>query len=140
MKQQLSLLDAEEADEPLINLTPLIDVVFVILICFVLIAPMLDIESIRLASAGPLSSKENAALKKDLTIAIKADQSLWLKGERVSFSQLEARLTSTKQGQPQLIPKLLPDKEAHFESYQRVKNLLETLGFEEMDIIVQPSP
>ena len=34
-------------DESLLNLTPLIDVVFVVLIIFILIAPMLDVDKVQ---------------------------------------------------------------------------------------------
>ena len=41
-----------DIEEPQINLTPLIDVVFVILIMFILIAPILELDRIDLADAG----------------------------------------------------------------------------------------
>ena len=51
-------------EEPLINLTPLIDVVFVVLIMFIVIAPMLEVERVELASAGEsaLEIKESSSL------------------------------------------------------------------------------
>lgn len=39
-------------EEPAVNLTPLIDVVFVILIGFIIIAPLLEIDRIDLAEAS----------------------------------------------------------------------------------------
>ncbi|MBM3184115.1 MAG: hypothetical protein FJZ64_02270, partial [Chlamydiae bacterium] len=52
-KRPLQLLEEEGNEEPLVNLTPLIDVVFVVLISFMLIAPILDIDSLTLAPSGP---------------------------------------------------------------------------------------
>ena len=46
-----------EGEESLLNLTPLIDVVFVVLIIFILIAPMLDVDKVQLASTH---AKENS--------------------------------------------------------------------------------
>jgi biopolymer transport protein ExbD len=51
-KRVSSLFSNAESDEPLINLTPLIDVVFVVLIIFILIAPMLEIDRVKLATSS----------------------------------------------------------------------------------------
>lgn len=54
-----SLPDDDSVEEPLINLTPLIDVVFVVLITFMLIAPVLDIDSVDLATSGGTEKKRS---------------------------------------------------------------------------------
>ena len=40
-------------EEPIINLMPLIDVVFVVLVMFIVIAPMINIDRIELAEGAP---------------------------------------------------------------------------------------
>ena len=51
MKRSLSLLNSESDDDANVNLTPLIDVVFVVLIMFILVAPLVEIDRIQLAHA-----------------------------------------------------------------------------------------
>ncbi len=50
MRKSRRLSSLSHSEEASINLTPLIDVVFVVLIIFILIAPMLELDRIQLAS------------------------------------------------------------------------------------------
>jgi biopolymer transport protein ExbD len=136
MRKRLSPSIEEDADEPLINLTPLIDVVFVVLISFMLIAPVLDIDIVELAQGGAASKKDasNAAL----SISIRADNSVWFLGRRMTLSELGNALRVEKMRHPGQTPQLAPDKQAHFGTYQAVKNTLEECGFEQMDILLLP--
>jgi len=133
------LLDDETTDEPLVNLTPLIDVVFVVLISFMLIAPVLEIDSVDLAPSGPSSKKDSLAIQDSpLAISIRADDSIWFRGERISLPELEKRLMQEKKRLPAETPQLIPDARSHFDTYCQVKNVLETCGFEQMDIVLRP--
>ena len=137
MRRKLSpSLEEEGPDEPLINLTPLIDVVFVVLITFMLIAPVLDIDRVELAAAGPSSKKD--AFNAPLSIYVRADNSIWFQGKPVSLADLEKALKLEKLRNSGQTPQLIPDKHAHFGAYQAVKNTLESCGFEQMDVLLQP--
>jgi biopolymer transport protein ExbD len=139
MRKRPSLSAEEESlEEPLVNLTPLIDVVFVVLIAFMLIAPILNIDSIQLASGGPSSKKELPAVQNNsLSISIRADHSLWFQGEKIDLKNLAKKLQSEKNKWPRAIPQLIPDAHAHFETYQQVKNIVESCGFEQMDVVLK---
>jgi len=136
-KRPLPSFDEDLPDEALVNLTPLIDVVFVVLITFMLIAPVLDIDSITLAPSGPASATQ-ASQNSPLSISIRADDSIWLKGKCLSLGELEKMVTLEKKLFPKETPQLIPDSRSHFETYQQVKNVLESCGFEQMDIILRP--
>lgn len=130
----------EPFEEPTVNLTPLIDVVFVILIGFILIAPLLETDQIALADAPENSSHVQSNQEMSpIAIYVKADNSLVWKGERVSLSQLKELLLQAKRKDEKAIPQLFHDKKAYFGTYQNVKNLLESLGFERVDVVLQPS-
>ncbi|HSX11822.1 MAG TPA: biopolymer transporter ExbD [Chlamydiales bacterium] len=137
-KRFRSLPDDETVDEPLINLTPLIDVVFVVLITFMLIAPVLDIDSVDLAQSGGSEKKELQT--GPISIAVHADNSLWYQGKKVTLPELDKLLRQEKKRNPKAIPQLIHDKQAHFGTYQSLKNTLETIGFEQMDVILKPGP
>lgn len=128
--------DDDLLEEPLINLTPLIDVVFVVLITFILIAPALDIDSINLASGGAVERKELQTGA--ISIAVRADNSIWYKGVNMNLDQLEKQLRMDKKARPKEVPQVLHDKQASFGTYQALKNTLERIGFEQMDIVLKP--
>lgn len=127
----------EEALE--INLTPLIDVVFVVLIMFIVIAPLLSIEGVDLADSGPQSSSVNSQRQKNLNIYIKKQNQIFWKNTRVSEEELKRLLIGEKQRNPNTVPNLFPDKDASFGTFQNVKNAVELAGFERANIILKPS-
>lgn len=126
-------------EEATINLTPLIDVVFVVLIIFILIAPILQVDRVRLASGVQKEGKESAAQENSpIAIHVRADNSIWLNNRAVSGSQLLELLKEAYLRAPHKAPQLFNDKKAFFETYQTVKNAVELAGFEELDVILQP--
>ena len=133
LRKRLSSPENEGHEEPLINLTPLIDVVFVLLITFMLLAPMLNVDQVDLSSCGTLSRKEAASAA--IAISLRADNSIWLQGRSVNLLQLKSLLKHEKTNQ---IPQLIADKNAHFGMYQEIKNVLEESGFERMDVLLKP--
>ncbi len=139
-KRPLWTLETDIQEEPLVNLTPLIDVVFVVLISFMLMAPILDIDSIALAPSHSASKKESPNVQNHpLSIGIRADNSIWFQGKCIDLSSLEKQLLQEKKLQPHEVPQIIPDAHSHFETYQQVKNILESCGFEEMNIVLRPS-
>lgn len=131
-----SLPEEDSVDESLINLTPLIDVVFVVLIAFMLIAPILDIDSVDLATSGGTEKKE--VQTGPISIAVHADNSIWFKGKKVNLKELAALLQQEKKRHPNAVPQVVHDKKAEFGTYQAVKNTLESVGFQQMDIVLKP--
>lgn len=128
-------IDSSE-EEPLINLTPLIDVVFVVLITFILIAPAIDIDGITLAEGGDSTQKE--VQNQSIQILVKKDHSIWFRGSSIDLKTLEVLLKKEKQKMPKATPQLIHDADAPFGIYQSIKNLLESVGFEEMQVVLKP--
>ncbi len=129
-----------DLEEPSVNLTPLIDVVFVILIMFIVIAPLLELDRIQLAEA-PSGSNENISSVKEsspITIQVHPDNSIWFEGRLIPNDQLTSELKKAKQRFPQAIPQLVHDRRAFFGTYQIVKNSAEEAGFSQMEIILKP--
>ena len=140
MRRSRHFHEDEAPDEPLINLTPLIDVVFVVLISFMLIAPILDLDHVELAHRGPSSQKEQPSSQTSpLTIHVKSDNTIWFQGQALSAKQLEEKLKIEKKRHPNQTPQVVQDHRAQFGTYQTVKNTLETCGFDQMDIVLKPN-
>lgn len=123
-----------------VNLTPLIDVVFVVLIMFILVAPLLEKEEVELTSSSLSTKKEKISSLGDATtkIYVKKDNTILLGGSPIALSQLAAALKTEKKSHAERRLQVFHDRQAYFETYQAVKKAAEEGGFEEMDIMLSP--
>ncbi len=131
---------SEALDEAEINLTPLIDVVFVVLIMFIIVAPLLELEQIELASGPARKEKPLSSVKETgtITLHVRADNTLLLNGKALLMEQLKPELKRLRHLYPKAQPQLYQDKKALFGTYQEVKNCLEEVGFDELELILRP--
>lgn len=130
-----------QIEEPPVNLTPLIDVVFVILIMFILVAPLLELERVELADAPRVHQEGSLSVQETSPIAlhVNRDNSLLFNSQKVTIQQLPSLLKEARKKHPQAKPQLFHDRRAYFGTYQSVKNAVEEAGFAQMDIILKPS-
>lgn len=131
----------EPPQEPAINITPLVDVVFVILIAFIVIAPLLEMDRIELASGDQISSHlpvrfEDAS---PIQLHVRDDNSIYLNERLVTIDELPRLLYEIKQQFPEARAQLFHHKRAYFGTYQAVKNALEGAEFKELDVVLSPS-
>lgn len=135
-KRHFSYQEAS-SEENLVNLTPLIDVVFVVLILFILIAPMVEADRVQLSF---FSSELTHPIHENATAAIYVheDNSIWLNQQRVTKEQLLNCLKELHQKQGDIPVQLFHDKKAQFGVYQSVKNAAELAGFKQLDVVVKP--
>lgn len=125
-------------DEESINLTPLIDVVFVVLIMFILVAPLVEQDKVSLASTSVTKRDNVTALQDGLLIKIHvyADNTISLNGAPVTIEELAVFLKDAQYKFPHVSPQLYQDKAACFGTYQLVKNAVESAGFESLDVML----
>ena len=128
-------IEEESFEEPLINLTPLIDVVFVVLIAFMLLAPILNVQDVELAQGGNDLVPCSAA--SPLTLTVRKDNTLWFQGKETSFQDLPQQLARAKKEYPHVTPQLIHDRKAMFGTYQKIKTALENAGFVQMDLVLE---
>lgn len=140
MRQSFSSVKKIATGDPEMNLTPLIDVVFVVLIIFILIAPILDKDIVELADAAATEKEVDPSVKDKSLISIRVhgDNTIYLNRQRVTTEQLSKLLILEKKKYPQTTPQVFHDKRAAFGTYQCVKNACEEAGFEQMDIVLNP--
>src|SRR5262245_45809237 len=124
--------------EPLINVTPLIDVVFVILIAFIVIAPLLEIDRIELASGQNLASHMPIRFDEASTVQIhvREDNTILFNNRIVTQDELYMLLQQARMQYPDAKALLFHHKKAYFGTYQAVKNTLELTEFKEMDVVL----
>jgi biopolymer transport protein ExbD len=140
MKTRIRALKQYSEDDAIINLTPLIDVVFVMLIMFIVVAPILELDQVELASAGVNSKEVSSSLesKKHITLHVKRDNQVLLNKSVVNMQNLKKELIDLKKKYPKETPMLFNDKRAYFGTYQELKNVLEDVGFNDLDIVLTP--
>lgn len=139
MRRPLRLSDSRTIDEPTVNLTPLIDVVFVILIAFIILAPLLELDRIELADAGEIPQTDAVQEASPITIYVKEDNAIIVNGQSMSLSQLTSFFKQAKERYPHARPQLFHDRQAHFGTYQAIKNAAEAAGFQQIDVILKPA-
>ena len=138
-KKRFSTSQAWNIEEPLINLTPLIDVVFVILIMFIVIAPLLELDRIELAHGQTSSGSQTAAQESSpISLHVFKDNTIHLNHQPIKLDQLTSSLKAAKERYPQAQPQVFHDKNAHFGTYQAIKNASEAAGFAQLDIVLEP--
>lgn len=138
MRIGLGKLKKRGIEEPTVNLTPLIDVVFVILIGFIIIAPLLELDKIELASAPKTSAPSPSVQESPISIHVHADNTIWYKNQKVSLPILYEAVRNDRIKYPKTVPQIFHDKKGYFGTYQDVKNILEEAGFEQVDVILKP--
>ncbi len=136
-RSRSSQLGSQE-DESLLNLTPLIDVVFVVLIIFILIAPMLEVDKVQLSSSFQEAKHGTASASSPIAIHVHEDNSIWINQKKVTLEELPSLLKQERQKHLHQTPQLFHDKKAHFGTYQMIKNAAEGAGYEELDVILLP--
>lgn len=141
MGRRLCNYTYRDTEEPTVNLTPLIDVVFVILIMFIVVAPLLELDRVDLADAAvnPLEGTVHVQENSPISVHVRKDNTIWFNNRQVTLAELTDRLKSAKKQYPKATPQLFHDKQAQFGTYQSVKNAAESAGFKQMDIILKPS-
>jgi len=106
-----------------INVTPLLDLAFVLLIIFMITTPLLE-NSVNLVI--PSSSAANAPISKAQvqTISIDRDETIRVNNEIVDADSLAARLLELKRANPDIAIVIRPDREL---PVQKLVTLMDSL-------------
>jgi biopolymer transport protein ExbD len=119
-----------------INMIPLIDVMLVLLIVFIVAAPMLT-HAVKIelpkATSTPLEQQQGA-----IQLSIKADGSLYWNGEASSEEALPARMRQVASHQPQPEVHLQADARTPYETVARVMAMSARAGLGKIGFVSEP--
>ncbi len=110
-----------------INITPLVDVVLVLLIIFMVVTPMLQ----RGVNVSLPKAKHVAAAAENgdpLIVAVKKDGSVWIEKEGVTLDQLQARVTALLRAEPGHRVLLKGDGDVNYEKVRVALDRLSKAG------------
>ena len=123
-----------------INVVPYIDVMLVLLVIFMVTAPMMTTSTIDVPSVG----KANTAPAAPLEVAIKADQSLTLidrggngKEIRVDRKELPAMIRAAQARNPEQPVLIAGDKNVKYEAVLSVMDELQRAEVKKIGLLVQ---
>lgn len=116
-----------------ISLTPLIDIVFILLLFFMLASNFQQWRSIKLNTPG-VSAAPPSTERRILQLRLHADGSLELEGQALLMRQLSARLTTYLDSDPQPGVIVLPDTDVALQTLVSVFDLLQATGVRQMTL------
>ena len=120
-----------------INVVPLVDVMLVLLIIFIITAPLLT-HSVKI-DLPKAESTANITRPEHIELAIRADGSLFWNGEPVALEQLAPRFGATVAQAPKTELHIRADKLAHYEHVARIMSIAAKAGMARIGFITDPS-
>lgn len=131
--------DDTHEQQPLaeINMIPLIDVMLVLLVVFIITAPLLT-QSIKI-DLPQVTAQTHVEIPETVVLALDAQGTLHWNGLAISDTELPAKLleAAVKKTQPEL--HLRADKETRYQRVAEVMGLAQKAGIKKMGFITEPT-
>jgi biopolymer transport protein TolR len=124
-----------------INVVPYIDVMLVLLVIFMITAPLINPGQIELPQVGKTADPPVAPLE----LSIRSDQSLWLRDRsqsgnerRVSRNELIEAIRDKQKRQPQQAVVIAADKDVRYEAVLEVMDMLQRNQVAKVGLLAKP--
>ena len=119
-----------------INITPLVDVMLVLLIVFIVTAPLLtNSVKVNLPKAAPTQSTDQ---NKALVISVKPDGTIFLDKDPVKLENFEQAITQRKNANSKLALNLNADETVPYGTVAKLLASIERVGVEKLSVITEP--
>jgi biopolymer transport protein TolR len=118
-----------------INITPLVDVVLVLLLIFMLTAPVLQSG---IEVAVPHTRSVNQLTEERMVITIDKDQSVFLQDKPVNVNELSARLNVKGKPDAKRVVYIRSDERVPFGAFASVMDAVKQAGITNISIVTQP--
>lgn len=134
----MSTSTTDDHNQPLseINVTPMVDIMLVLLVIFILLAPMIT-NALQIdlpqAQAEPLLESEVVEL------TVMPDGALLLDQQSVAQTELITQLNNLLLTQPELVVRLNANKDTHYQQLAEVLSKLQQAGIQRLAFAVQPN-
>ena len=121
-----------------INITPFVDVMLVLLIIFMVAAPLL-------VAGVPVDLPNSAAKrlsqpKKPMVVTVAADGALYIRDEPVTSATLVPRLQALKAAEGDTVVYVRADKSRAYGDVMEVLSRVSESGFQRLSLLTQPKP
>ena len=129
-KQALSTLSE-------INVTPLLDLAFVLLIIFMITTPLLE-NSMDLVVPTSEAAEGAVDPSKVLTVSIDKNNVVKLDKEEVSFGQLEEKLAAMRAAEPSTAVVVRPHRDLPVQRFISVMDVIARAGITKVGVLTRP--
>jgi len=120
-----------------INVVPLVDVMLVLLVIFIITAPLLT-HSVKI-DLPKASSTPNITQPEHIEFGIRDNGDLFWSGEKVMAEQLPSRFAVEAKKQPQPELHIRADRHAHYEAVAQVMSVAAKAGLLRIGFVTDPS-
>jgi biopolymer transport protein ExbD len=120
-----------------INVTPLLDLAFVLLIIFIITTPLME-NSISLVVPTSGEATQTVDRSQVQTISIDKDEILKLNDQVVNPALLESRLTELRAQKPDLAVVVRPHKELAIQKFVDVMDILQRAKVSKVGVLTRP--
>jgi len=119
-----------------INITPMVDVMLVLLIIFMVAAPMLTQGvNVDLPDANAPQIRQQT---EPLVISIRKNGDVFMQTKHVEMQQVAARVLAMRKSNPKLPVFIRGDAKTAYEHVARLMSLLESSGIQQISLVTEP--
>src|ERR1700739_3170109 len=121
-----------------INVTPMVDVMLVLLIIFMVITPMLENKvNVTLAQTENAVAMDDASKEDAITIAITRDSKVFLGQDQVTIAHLGPRVADLLQNKTSKMVFFRSDARAHYGTVMDAIDAVRTTGVDEVGLLTE---
>jgi biopolymer transport protein ExbD len=121
-----------------INVTPMVDVMLVLLIIFMVITPMLENKvNVTLAQTENAVAMEDASKEDAVTIAITRDSKVFLGQDQVTIADLGPKVADLLQNKTSKMVYFRSDARAHYGTVMDAIDAVRTTGVDEVGLLTE---
>ena len=120
-----------------INVTPLLDLAFVLLIIFIITTPLME-NSVNLVVPTSAQANQSVNLAETQTISIDKDNNLSLNNEPMDPARLEQRLIALHTEKPDAPVIVRPDKSLSVQQFVSVMDILQRAQISKVGVATRP--
>lgn len=118
-----------------INVTPLVDVMLVLLVAFIVTAPVMT-NAISVNLPKTVATKPTDQLK-PVTLSVDAKGDVYVDKDQVPLTELESKLKTIYQHRPEQVFHLSSDDEVNYGSVAKVMAIVERVGISKLAVLTK---
>ena len=119
-----------------INVTPLVDVMLVLLIIMMLITPMLN-QGVAVRLPEATNSVDKPTTQDNTTVAVGKDGSMYVNAKQVSEADMASKVTEALESKKEKVVFIKADEEALYSSVMAAMDQLHQAGVEDIALITE---
>lgn len=119
-----------------INVTPLVDVVLVLLIIFMVITPMLQ-RGVDVSLPVTENPKQKPEVKEQITLSVTDDGRIFWETTQITDAELSLKISETYRLTPTMPIMIKGDSRTRYASVRRVMKIINKAGFETVGVITK---